>query len=300
MDPRLGAEPLAHDQHHAEPAWPPPLLPPLPEAASAAPPGRSLAAIVAGLENGVIGATWGEHEARIVILEGRPHDAVAVSVGQITMRGGDVLDELSALPATELKVRPTSQRLALAMATSWTAPQVVDVQVCWLDSAQIVTQLNRPGRAGAILVAAPTELGVAFIDQDGLVCAYSDRHPKPGELEVLTHLLAEPEARLAARLKDLTRRPPAQEPVHLLPAWEAPNMPERPSLEQQRHQILAMVHDKLGVHAEPVALRFLTAPPTHDGLLAACEEVRKLRPRLVSPATLAWIADQAQAVLQPR
>jgi hypothetical protein len=259
--------------------------------------GRSLAAILAGLENGIVGAHWRDHEARIVIAGGRPLDAVAVAADQITMRGGEVLDELSALPTPELRVRPTSHRLALATPACWTLPGVVDVQLRWLDSAQILGQLTRTRPAGVILVGSATELGVVFLDDAGLVCAFTDRRPRPGGLEVLNHLLAAPEACLAARLHDVDGRPAVPETVQLVPATATSQLAEITDIEQRRQAILAMVHGKLELHAEPIARRFLAAPPTHDGLLAACEEVRRLQPRLVSAATIASIADRAQALL---
>jgi hypothetical protein len=197
-------------------------------------------------------------------------------------------------------VRPTSHRLALAMPSCWALPQVVDVQVHWLDSAQMMSQLTRTGQAGVILVRTAAELGVAFLDDSGLVCAYTDRNPQPGTLEVLSHLLAEPEARLAARLQDVELRPAVPETVHLVPPIATSDTSEATNFEQRRQEILAMVQDKLELHSEPASRRFLAAPPTHDGLLTACEEVRKLRLRLVSPATMAWIADQAEAMLQPK
>jgi hypothetical protein len=125
-------------------------------------------------------------------------------------------------------------------------------------------------------------------------------NPQPGALEVLSHLLAEPEARLAARLQDVELRPAVPETVHLVPPIATSDTSEATNFEQRRQEILAMVQDKLELHSEPASRRFLAAPATRDGLLTACEEVRELRLRLVSPATMAWIADQAEAMLQPK
>jgi hypothetical protein len=178
------------------------------------------------------------------------------------------------------------------------------VPLGWLDGIQILDQLVQPGRRGAILVAAPVELGVALLDELGLVCAYSDRLTRPRGLEALTHLLTHPEACLEARLEAVTPMPGEAAPFQLLPA-ETPSessSPATPSqvdagLDRQRQEILAMVRGRLKLHAAPVERCFLAAPVTRAGLLAACDEVRALRVRLVSPATMDRIADEAAAIV---
>jgi hypothetical protein len=62
-------------------------------------------------------------------------------------------------------------------------------------------------------------------------------------------------------------------------------------------QILEGVRRRLGRHSASVEEVFHAAPHTDDGLRSAADSVRGLRIRLVSPATLEEIADDAIAIL---
>jgi hypothetical protein len=70
------------------------------------------------------------------------------------------------------------------------------------------------------------------------------------------------------------------------------------SIERCRGEILRMAQSTLHLHVEPVAARFRAAPATPQGLLQAAGEVRALKMRLVSPATIGSIADQAERIVR--
>ena len=71
-------------------------------------------------------------------------------------------------------------------------------------------------------------------------------------------------------------------------------------MDQVVEQILQGARQRLGRHASAVEEVFRNAPPTGDGLRSAAESVRGLRIRLVSPATMEGIADDAIAILDRR
>jgi hypothetical protein len=71
-------------------------------------------------------------------------------------------------------------------------------------------------------------------------------------------------------------------------------------MERVLERVLERVRQRLGRHSAAVEEIFRNAPPTADGLRSAAESVRGLHIRLVSPATLEGIADDAIAILDGR
>jgi hypothetical protein len=272
------------------------VLPPVPAGPEPHFRARSLAALIAALDDAVISYRAPTGDAIVVVIGGRVLDAVAVPAGRQPLVGLDALNALGPADSPYLRAAAVERRLALALPSYWREPdRLPPISTRWIDAAGMVEAIVRPGRRGVVILRSPADLGVVFFDESGLVAAYSQGRPEPGGLQVVAPLLTDAETTVHGRIADASgqggRAAAADDrPVGMVA------LPD--PIERCRGEILRMAEATLHLHAMPVVGRFSVAPRTTQGLLLAAEEVRGMRLRLVSPATLNSIAEQAERILR--
>lgn len=286
-----------------------PAVPPAPRGEQVRSRARGLATLIAGLDSGVIDHRSAELAAMVVVVEGRVIDAIA-QTPQAVVKGVDVLDELIEVQVDALQVIRVEPRLAHVLPAYWRAPGA---------AREIVRSFIRPGRRGAIAVAAPSGTGVLLFDENGVVASYRDGEQKPGS-DALDELLADPDVVLSARTDAPAAAPPSQDNGRAASAAAQPPqpaaLPQRPlpgpppmptqgptagagpqqvQLEARRQAIVEMVRSRLGRLAGPVEQLFQAARSI-DELVVAAGRVRDVQLRMVNPLTLQGIAEDADAI----
>ena len=271
-----------------------PVLPPVPAGPEPFFRARGLAALIAALDDAIISHRAPAGDAIVVVVGGRVVDAIAVPAGRPPLVGLEALNVLGPADSANLRAAAVERRLALSLPSYWREPdRLAPVPARWVDPAGLIEAEIRPGRRGAIVLRSPTDLGVALFDESGLVAAYSQSRPEPGPLDTLAALLANPETVVHARIADASAQAGGKAPARqdAVPALPDP-------IERCRGEIVRMAQSALHLHSDGVAARFRAAPATTQGLLLAAEEVRAMRMRLVSPATFADIADEAERIVR--
>ena len=295
-----------------------PLFPPLAGGREVPITARSLPRVVAGLTTGVLRARSEDVVAEVVFVDGQPVDGLALRSGR-RVTGPDALDEIADVPVERVSFRELPPDLAGVIGSYFLPTELRDFPVARVVPDAFVRSLARPDARGCVLVRAGPEIGLVFLAAGEVVVALRPDAGRIGGLEEVAELLANPEARLWARLgtlpegvADLRARPPAKEPALIgplpevtreppsEPSFPRPGPPPRPvpaPADQALEQILEGIRQRLGRHSAKVEHLFFEAPQTDEGLRSAAEAVRGLRIRLVSPATLDGIADDAIAIL---
>ena len=277
---------------------------------------KSLPRLVAGLTTGVLTARTEDVVAEVVFLEGQPVDGLALRSGR-RVTGPDALDEIADVPVERTSFRELPADLAGVLGSYFLPTELRALPLARVVPDAFVRSLARPDGRGCVLVRAGPETGLVFLAAGQVVAALRPDAGRIGGLEEVTELLANPEARLWARLGALPEGlagpragSPAPEPAPPRPPLEAAREPSsevsfpapappRP-VDQALEQILEGIRQRLGRHSTRVEHLFRDAPQTDEGLRSAAEAVRGLRIRLVSPATLDGIADDAMAILARR
>lgn len=273
----------------------PPVLPPVPAGRRPFFQARGLAALIAALDDAVISYSGPNADAIVVVVGGRVLDAIAVSAGQAPVLGLDALNSISHADTANLRAVAADRRLALALPSYWReAERLPPIAARWVDAGGLIDAMVRPGRRGAVVLRSRNDLGIALFDEAGLIAAYSQAHPEPGGLETLATLLSDAETIIHGRIADASGD--AHSPGAGIAESRTVALPD--PIERCRGEILEMVRATLHNHAEPVVARFRAAPGTNGGLLLAAEEVREMRLRLVSPATLGSIAERAEQIVR--
>ncbi len=270
-----------------------PLLPPVPAGPEPFFRAHGLAALIAALDDAVISYQAPTGDAIVVVVGGRVLDAIAVPAGRPPLVGLEALNALGPADSANMRAAAVERRLALALPSYWReADRLPPISTRWIDPAAMIEAMIRPGRRGAAVVRSPTDLGIVLFDESGLVAAYSQGRPEPGGLETLSALLADTETTIHARIADAS----GQASRHGASDDRMAALPD--PIERCRGEILRMAEATLHFHVEPVAARFRAAPGTTQGLLLAAEEVRGMRLRLVSQATLGSIAERAEQIVR--
>jgi hypothetical protein len=254
---------------------------------------RSLPRLVASLTTGVLTARTDEVAAMVIFADRQPVDGMAMrGGGRVT--GPDALDEIADVPVEQLGFRELPADLARVLGSYFLPTAVREVPVALVVPDAFVRSLARPDGRGCVLVRAGVETGLVFLAAGRVVLGIRVGADRAGGLEAVTDLLADPEARLWARLG-----PPL--PEDLAPAGRAAEpptaVPAPSSVDGALELIVEGARERLGRHSFLVEEVLRQAPRTDEGLRSAVESVRRLQIRLVSPATLDGIADDAIAVL---
>ncbi|HLH68602.1 MAG TPA: hypothetical protein VKY90_06135 [Candidatus Dormibacteraeota bacterium] len=283
----------------------PPVLPPVPAGPEPYFRARGLAALIAAIDDAVINHHGPGGDAVVVVVGGRVIDAIAESPQGSSLVGLEALNAIDTVEGAGLRATTLDRRLALVLPTYWREPdRLPSISGRWVDLRGVTEAVMRRSRRGVVVLTSRFDTGVVFFDEEGLVAAYSQRHPEPGPLDLLDELLMEPDTVLRARVTE-TATPAVR---HM----EAPHHRIRPEdhereepvaalpdpVERCRAQIMDMAESILHLHAEPVVARFRNAPATTSGLMTAADEIRRLRLRLVSPATMGRIADRAEEIVR--
>lgn len=273
----------------------PPVLPPVPAGRRPFFQARGLAALIAALDDAVISYSGPNADAIVVVVGGRVLDAIAVSAGQAPVLGLDALNSISPADSANFRAVAADRRLALALPSYWReAERLPPIAARWVDAGGLIDAMIRPGRRGAVVLRSRNDLGIALFDEAGLIAAYSQAHPEPGGLETLATLLSDAETIIHGRIADASGD--AGSPGGGTGESRTVALPD--PIERCRGEILEMAQATLHLHAEPVVARFRAAPGTNGGLLLAAEEVREMRLRLVSPATLGSVAERAEQIIR--
>lgn len=270
-----------------------PVLPPVPAGPEPFFRARGLAALIAALDDAIISHRAPTGDAIVVVVGGRVLDAIAVPAGRPRLVGLEALNALGPSDSANLRAAAVDRRLALALPSYWReADRLPPISSHWVDPARLIEAMMRPGRRGAAILRSPIDLGLVLFDESGLIGAYSQARPEPGGLDTVAGLLANAETLIYARIADATAsdRPPQalEDRVAALPD----------PIERCRGEILRMAESTLHLHSEAVTAHFRAAPGTTQGLLLAAEAVRRMRKRLVSPATFGSIAEQAERIVR--
>jgi hypothetical protein len=256
---------------------------------------RSLPRLVAGLTTGALTARTEEVAALVLFADREPVDGMALRNGR-RVTGPDALDEIADVPIERLGFRELPLELARVLGSYFLPTAVREVPAALVVPEAFVGSLARPDGRGCVLVQAGGDTGLVFLAAGKVVLAVRAGAARAGGMEAVSDLLADPEARLWARLGPLSEGPsPA-----VRAAQPTAAVPEPPPADQALEQILEGARQRLGRHSTTVEEVFRSAPSTAGGLRAAAESVRGLRIRLVSPTTLDGIADDAIAILGSR
>jgi hypothetical protein len=284
---------------------PPPVLPPAPAGPEPLFRARGLAALIAALDDAVITHRGPDGDAIVVVVGGRVFDAIAELPQGPPLVGLEALNAIETTEGSGTRAATLDRRLALVLPTYWREPdRLPPISGRWADLRGVAEAVVRRSRRGVVVLTSRSDTGVIFFDDEGLVAAYSRRHPEPGPLDSLHELLAEADTTLQARIVDPAAPAAPQVEVphrhvrHQDFGREEPIAALPDPAERCRSQIVDMVENVLHLHAEPVVARFRSAPATPSGLMTAADEVRRLRLRLVSPATMDRIADQAEEIVR--
>jgi hypothetical protein len=266
-----------------------PVLPPVPVGPAPLFRARGLAALIASLDDAIISYRSRAGDALVVIVGGRVLDAIAAPLGRPALVGLEALNALGPADPADLHASSVDRRLALALPSYWReADRLAPIPARWVDAAGVVEAMIRPGRRGTIVLRSSEDLGIVLFDEGGLIAAYSQSQPEPGDLQTLARLLVAEDTVIHGRIADAGEQPDGPASPVALPD----------PIERCRGEIVQMAQATLHRHSEPVVARFRAAPATTQGLLLAAEDVREMRLRLISPATLASIADEAQRIVR--
>jgi hypothetical protein len=269
-----------------------PLFPPLTGGRDVPITARSLPRLVAGLTTGVLTARTENVVAAVVFVDRQPVDGMALRSGR-RVTGPDALDEIADVPIERLSFSELPPDLAAALGSYFLPTEVREVPAARVLPEAFVRSLARPDGRGCVLVRAGHETGLVFLAAGRVLLALRPAVGRIGGMEAVADLLADPEARLWARLGTLPEDPSLPGQVAVPPVARPVPAP----LDQALDLILEEARRRLGRHSAAVEDVFRRAPLTDEGLRSAAEAVRGVRIRLVSAVTLEEIADDAIAIL---
>lgn len=256
-----------------------PAFPPLPDAAAAVPEAASLLRLVQSLDTAALEVADGDLHA-IVLFDGREVIDGYLSHQQAVASGSEVLDHLDGVPAAKARLHRLPSGVLRALPCWWRVPTQVTIGPNrWMDGELLVRSFARPGQRGVVCVRAAGGLGVVCIDEGEVRGAYRAGGDRVGDVAEVIALFDDPTAVLVARVQAAGREqaPPARERV----------------LDEIELAVRAEIHD----YADPAVAIFRGAPPTREGLLAAADQVERMRIRMISPDRMQAVADQARRII---
>jgi hypothetical protein len=176
-----------------------PLFPPLPGGLDVPITARSLPRLVSSLNTGVLTAQTDEVAGMVVFVDRQPVDGMALRSGR-RVTGADALDEIADVPVERLSYRELPRELAGVLGSYFLPTEVWEVPVARVLPEAFVRSLARPDGRGCVLVRAGGDTGLVFLAAGQVVLALRAGAGDIGGLETISELLADPEARLWARL----------------------------------------------------------------------------------------------------
>jgi hypothetical protein len=287
------------------------LLPPLPAGEEISTEGRGLFGLINSVSDALltIGAA---PEGAIVVLDGRPSDAVAMT-GSGTQFGPDAIDALLAAGLGSLAARRYPARLLQALPVYWRATEVSPLLPARLARLEdMLGAFLKPDQQGAVLIFDGPVVGVALFEGEQVLAAYRDDGPEVGGSELLTGLIGSPAAVVRAVVgpRDTTepapktapeagtgRRAGPEEPARVAPS---PLEADGEDLKGAREEICRLAERKLRTHASPALQVIEEAALTRGGLFQAIEDLGRLRIRLVQRASMEQLAAEARELLDSK
>jgi hypothetical protein len=257
-----------------------PGFPPLPDAAATVPEAASLLRLVQALDTAALELTDGELHA-LVLFEGREVTDGYLEHRQTAVTGPEVLDHLDGVPATKARLHWLPAGVLRALPCWWRVPTQVTIGPNrWMDGEMLVRSFARPGHRGIVCVRVTGTMGLVLIEDGVIQGAYRAGGARVGDVAEVVPLFDDPAAVLIGRV-------------------EVPGMtPEPPPgrdrlLDDIEEAVRAEIHD----YADPAVAVFRSAPPTREGLLAAADQVERMRIRMISPDRMQAVADRARRLI---
>jgi hypothetical protein len=294
------------------------LLPPLPPGEAVDTGGRGFFGLINSLSDALVTVGLPPHGA-VVVLDGRPVDAVTHTAGGDVQLGADAMDALIAGGLGALSARRYPAALLRALPVYWRAADVLPAVAARLvDPELFVRALLRPGYEGAVLVFGGGVGGVILFRGGEVLCAYRTDGQAVAGMELISPLLNVPDALMRAVLgrSQVTPAPesaPARTPIHPVspdvpavppqaaglpdPLPVASMEPDQQRLREVRDQIRSLVQRRLQSHAGSVLPVIDGAPLTQTGLSEAIEELAGRRIRFVRRSSMEDLATQSAQLL---
>lgn len=260
-------------------------LPPLPLAEGhPAVRGGSLLRAVATAETGLVRIEVSGGEAMLAFASGRLVDACSGLDGKVTT-GPAVLDQLEGCVPSAVEVSAVPEQVARALPWYWRAPlQVRALPARVTDAAGFIRSLLREDQSGVVLVETPEDLGLLFFAAGSPIAVYTRQEPTMAGIDALDGLCSDTSALLHARLLDSGGAAAAERAVQ--------------SSEQVMERIEQLCRERLKMHAATAIKILRPAVLGKRPLAEATGELASLRLRLVSPATMAELAERARKIIE--
>ena len=256
-----------------------PTFPPLPDAAATVPEAASLLRLVQALDTAALEVADGDTHA-LVLFDGREVIDGYLEHRQAVATGPEVLDHLDGLSTGRARLHWLPSGILRALPCWWCAPSRVTIGPNrWMDGELLVRSFARPGQRGVVCVRAAAGLGLVFVAEGEVRGAYRAGGDRVGDVAEVVGLFDDPAAVLVGRVEALgaEQAPPARERV----------------LDEIELAVRAEIHD----YADPAVAVFRGAPPTREGLLAAADQVERMRIRMISPDRMQAVADRARRII---
>jgi hypothetical protein len=256
-----------------------PTFPPLPDAAAAVPEAASLLRLVQSLDTAALEVAAGDLHA-LVLFDGREVIDGYLEHRQAVATGPEVLDHLDGVPVAKARLHRLPSGVLRALPCWWRVPSQVTIGTNrWMDGELLVRSFARPGQRGVVCVRAAASLGVVCIDEGEVGGAYRAGGDRVGDVAEVVALFDDPTAVLVARVEAAGAQP-------------APRARER-VLDEIELAVRAEIHD----YADPAVAIFRGAPPTREGLLAAADQVERMRIRMISPDRMQAVAARTRRII---
>jgi hypothetical protein len=256
-----------------------PTFPPLPDAAAAVPEVPSLLRVVQALDTAALEVSDGDLHGLVLfdgheVIDGYLQHRQAVAIGP------EVLDHLDGVAAARARLHWLPAGVLRALPCWWRVPTQVTIGPNrWMDGELLIRSFARPGQRGVVCVRAAGGLGLVFIDEGEVRGAYQAGGDRVGDVAEVVGLFDDPTAVLVGRVEAAGAEP-------------EPPAPER-VLDEIELAVRAEIHD----YADPAVAIFRGAPPTREGLLAAADQVERMRIRMISADRMQAVADRARRII---
>lgn len=256
-----------------------PTFPPLPDGAASAPEATSLLRLVQALDTAALEVTDGELHA-LVLFDQREVIDGYLEHRQAVATGPDVLDHVEGVAASHVRLHWLPSGVVRTLPCWWRVPSQVTIGPGrWMDGEMLVRSFARPAQRGIVSVRVASGLGLVFVDDGVVQGAYRAGGDRIGDVSEVVALFDDPAAMLTARIEsaDGEASAPARSRV----------------LDEIELAVRAEIHD----YADPAVAIFRSAQQSREGLLAAADQVERMRIRMISPDRMQAVAERARRII---
>jgi hypothetical protein len=256
-----------------------PTFPPLPDAAAVVPGAGSMLRLVQALDTAALEVTDGELHA-LVLFDGRELIDGYLEQRQAVVTGPEVLDHLEGISPSRARLHWLPSGVMRALPCWWrVSSQVTIGPNRWMDGEMLVRSFARPDQRGVVCVRGAAGLGLVFIDEGKVRGAYRAGGDRVGDVDEVAGLFDDPTAVVTGRVEAAGAEP-------------AP-----PTRERVLDEIELAVRAEIQDYADPAVAIFRGAPPTRAGLLAAADQVGRMRIRMISSDRMQAVAERARRII---